>query len=215
MKNLVIFAKEPKKHDIKTRLSSFLSDTDRVDLYKAFLKDTVNLAKSVKCDRRIMAYDSRSKNPGSLKKIAPRFKFYRQKGKDLGRRMHNAFRNASKDEDSKTLIIGSDAPNLPSDLVKKAFRKLEKNDLVLGPSRDGGYYLIGLKKPCGALFSNIKWSSQEVLGDTLKKAKRLKKKVALLDKWYDVDTPLELFRLVRDLKKNKKSAKWTRRFLKI
>lgn len=216
MKNcLIVFAKEPKKRRVKTRLNR-LSEDERLNLYKAFLKDTVALAKSIKRNKRILAYDSKS-HPVYLKKIARQFKFYKQKGNNLGIRMHNAFKFAQSSRATKTVIIGTDSPTLPVDFIKDAFYRLDKNDVVVGPSRDGGYYLIGLKKPCLSLFKGIKWSSATVLMNTITNAKKLKKKTAILNQWFDIDDSKSLIYLKHTLKKerNKHVAKWTRRFLKI
>jgi rSAM/selenodomain-associated transferase 1 len=212
---LIIFAKEPKRDKIKTRLSNYLSSSQCVKLYRAFLKDTMGMIKDVKCSRKIIAFDSDTKNPKYLKSIAPHFIFYRQKGKNLGQRMHNVFKFAARNP-SKIVIIGSDSPTLPSGYIEEAFRKLDRNDIVIGPSRDGGYYLIGLKKACGGLFKGIKWSSDRVLEKTVMNAAALKKKIFLLEKWYDVDKLEDLDYLKKDLRrKSKDIAIWTRRYLQI
>jgi hypothetical protein len=233
---LIIFAKEPEKGKVKTRLLPYLSRTflrDEVlrksrkvrdlsesycvNLYKVFLKDTIELAKNIQCEIKILAYESGNKNPKYLKKIAHPFKFYKQKGKNLGQRMHNAFKFAIDNGASRMVIIGSDSPNLPPSFIEDAFRKLQRSDIVLGPSLDCGYYLIGLRKPYLALFKGIKWSTNRVFSDTVKNVQTLKKRIAKLDKWYDVDDLKYFVRLRCDLQKekNKNIAKWTRRFLKI
>jgi hypothetical protein len=218
MKNcLIIFAKEPQEGKVKTRLMKYLSCRGCQDLYKAFLKDTINLAKRLQCKDKILAFEAENKDPIYLNKIASGFKFYRQQGKDLGQKMHNAFEFAKSRKASRIVLIGSDSPTLPVDYIKEAFQKLEKNDLILGPSYDGGYYLIGLKNPCLALFKGIKWGSARVFQDTIKNSKNLKKKVFSLRKWYDVDDFNSLVYLERFLKrqKDKNLAKWTRKFLRI
>lgn len=213
---LIIFAKEPQKGRVKTRLKGCLSETQCTNLYKAFLKDTITLSKSIRCDLKVLAYDLNCKSPNYLKKIAGSFRFYKQKGRDLGQRMHNAFKSIKGNSDLKSVIIGSDSPTLPVSFIEKAFRKLDKNDLVLGPTLDGGYYLIGLKKPCIEIFKGIKWSSSQVLKDTVRNAKKLSKEISILKPWYDVDSPGDIAYLKEDLKNNRKStAKWTKRFLKI
>lgn len=199
---LIIFAKEPKKGSVKTRLNN-LSESKRLNLYKAFLKDTVHSAKQVNCQQRIIAYESRRGAPAYLKKIAPQFRFYKQKGINLGERMYRAFRQAAKTKPCKIVIIGSDSPTLPVSYIEDAFNFLDKHDLALGPSHDGGYYLIGLKKNCFRLFKGIEWSSDKVFRDTLKNARKSKKKVGVLGQWYDVDTPQALRQLKRDLKKKR------------
>ncbi|MDO8489514.1 MAG: TIGR04282 family arsenosugar biosynthesis glycosyltransferase [Candidatus Omnitrophota bacterium] len=214
---LVIFAKEPEENMVKTRLRGSLPASRRIDLYKAFLRDTVDIAKKVDCEARIIAYESNRKTPRYLKRIASGFSFCEQKGKDLGARMHNAFKFVVGKGVSKVVIIGSDAPTLSSRYINNAFKQLDKTEIVLGPSRDGGYYLVGLKKPCVGLFKDIRWSSKTVFADTLKNVKRLKKTLSLLPYWYDVDEPSTLAKLKRDLKKKENSgvAKWTKEFFKF
>lgn len=213
---LIIFAKEPVRGKVKTRLNGYLSHGECLNLYKAFLKDTIALAKKIKCENKILAYDS-SKNPELLKKLTGNFTLYKQKGRDLGNRMHNAFEYATKSKAKKIIIIGSDSPHLPRRYIEKAFYALDKKDIVLGPTYDGGYYLIGLKKPCFGVFKGIKWSSNSVFKNTVKNIKGKKKSLCLLDEWYDVDDKEALIRLRQDLKKqrDRSVAQWTRKFLKI
>ena len=213
---LIVFAKEPTKGRVKTRLTPYLSESQCVKLYKAFLKDTINLANSIQCAQRIMAYDCDTANPAYLKKIARGFLFYEQKGKNLGEKMHNAFQFAHEHNASKMVLMGSDFPTLPARFIEEAFRRLDTNDIVLGPSFDGGFYLIGLKRPHSALFNGIKWSTEGVLSHTVKNARILKQEVVKLDEWYDIDDISSLRRLQRDLRKvkNKATAKWTSKFLK-
>jgi hypothetical protein len=190
-RTLIIFAKEPKKGKVKTRLSSYLSQEGSLMLYKELLKNTVELARKVNCSKKIIAYESNGKDPSFLKKIAPDFEFHKQKGKDIGARMFNAFK-AIFTSNTKAVIIGSDSPNLPKSYINKAFNQLSKHDLVLGPAFDGGYYLIGLKRPCQELFVDIEWSSSSVFKKTFKKAKKLNKKLAIINFWYDIDRPEDL-----------------------
>lgn len=212
---LIIFAKEPEKGKVKTRLSGHLSAERCFKLYKAFLKDTLGLVKSLRRINKVLAYDLACARPRYLKRIARNFIFYKQSGNNLGQRMHNAFLFARQMNSSKAVIIGSDSPNLPAKHIKDAFQQLDRNDIVLGPAEDGGYYLIGLKKPCAEIFRSIKWSSETVFAQTVENCQRLNKKIAILHKWYDVDDYIGLVRLKTDLKKEKKAAAWTRKLLKI
>ncbi|MFC1631435.1 TIGR04282 family arsenosugar biosynthesis glycosyltransferase [Candidatus Omnitrophota bacterium] len=213
---LIVFAKEPKKDQVKTRLSGELSAQQRLNLYQAFLKDTLSLALSFPCEERILAYQSKSR-PVYLERLARGFKLYKQRGENLGQKMHHAFQFAQKNQAKKIVIIGSDAPTLPAKLIKQAFSRLNTKDLVLGPCLDGGYYLIGLSRPVSGLFKDITWSSDRVLAQTVNNARRLHKRVALLDAWYDVDDSSGLTRLKHDLKKDrfKHCARSSRKFLKI
>lgn len=213
---LIVFAKEPQEGKVKTRLRKYFSDAQLLNLYKAFLKDSLNIAKKVHCEEKVLAFHS-TKSPDYLKKIARGFKFYKQKGKNLGERMHNAFVRAHESKAEKTVIIGSDSPALSFETVQQAFQKLDRYDIILGPVTDGGYYLIGLKEPCFGLFRGVKWSSPSVLNDTLRQAKQFRKTVALLPKWHDVDDPesLEYLRHCLMRKKDKNVAFWTKKFLGI
>ena len=212
---LIVFAREPKVGKVKTRLQGYFSPEMCVKLYKAFLKDTLKLARTTKCLNRVLAYESSMPEPKYLKTIAPDFLFYKQDGGNLGGKMHHAFKFARRMDCNKTVIIGSDSPNLPIKCIKGAYRRLDVSDIVIGPSYDGGYYLIGLKKPCKEIFKGVKWSSKAVLEDTVKNARKIGKKVSILKKWYDVDDSAGLVRLKSDLKKEKKAAQWTRKLLKI
>ncbi len=213
-RTLIIFAKEPEKGKVKTRLKKYFSEPQLLNLYKAFLKDTSQIADKVDCEEKILAFAA-TKKPRYLKQVARDLKLYRQKGRDLGQRMYNAFVHTKDKRAGKTIIIGSDSPTLPAIIINRAFWKLDKCDVVLGPSIDGGYYLIGLKEPCSGLFKGVIWSSDQVLNETRKRARQLNKKVAMLDKWYDVDDSKTLARLIHDLgmKKHRHAAGWTRRFL--
>ena len=171
----------------------------------------------MKLDMKILSFEADNRNPQYLTKIAPDFRFYKQEGRNLGIRMHNVFKFAAQNGSGKTIIIGSDSPNLPPSYVEKAFKLLTRSDAVLGPSSDGGYYLIGLKTPCLKIFEGIKWSAYGVFAETLKRLKEYGKKAAILKRWYDVDVPDDLDRLKRDLQKENFPArsKWTRKILKI
>lgn len=203
---LIIFAKEPEIGRVKTRLSKYLSKAQCLNIYKAFLKDTIALSGKINCDCKVLAYESNGKSPEYLKKAAKDFLFYRQTGKDLGEKMHNAFKFANKNNMQKTVIIGSDSPDLPSQYIKDAFARLNKKDVVIGPSSDGGYYLIGLNKPCLGLFKNIKWSKADVLEKSIEKSRKLNMKLSVLKTWYDVDEP-------ETLRKLKSTAHNTQRLL--
>ncbi|MDD5408721.1 MAG: TIGR04282 family arsenosugar biosynthesis glycosyltransferase [Candidatus Omnitrophica bacterium] len=212
---LIVFAKEPKAGKVKTRLQGYLSKKMCVKLYKAFLTDTLELARGLKCFDKVLAYTSTARQPEYLRTIAGGFLFYKQTGRGLGERMHNAFKFARRMNSHKTVLIGSDSPNLPAKYIKEAYGRLDKSDIVLGPSQDGGYYLIGLKEPCGMLFKGIKWGSETVFDNTVKNAENTGKKLSILEKWYDVDDYAGLALLKKDLEKEKKSAPCVRKLLKI
>ncbi|MBD3295804.1 MAG: DUF2064 domain-containing protein [Candidatus Omnitrophica bacterium] len=193
-KQLIIFAREPEKGKVKTRLRAALTPEQCLRLYKLFLEDAVETARAIDCDRRIIAWSSSGAQPTGLRRMAPEFEFHQQIGSGLGDRMHNALRTFCAPH-TATVITGSDSPGLPGRYICEAFTALKKNDLVLGPTRDGGYYLIGVRKPCRHLFDDVQWSSPDVLRCTLENARALGKRTAITSRWFDIDTPEDLERL--------------------
>jgi rSAM/selenodomain-associated transferase 1 len=124
------------------------------------------------------------------KLVAPNVLLFPQEGADLGARLVRAFDRGFAAGFETVLVRNSDSPDLPGEVVTAGCRALETGgaDLVLGPSPDGGYYLVGLKKTQPQLFQGISWSSATVLADTLEKAKGLSLAVHLLPSWPDIDT---------------------------
>ena len=209
---IIVFAKEPQRGKVKTRLKNGLSSEKIVRLYKAFLKDTGELINKCKTANKIMAYHFDG-HPRYLKRIAKGYIFHKQNGNCLGQRLHNAFVFAKSQGSTKTVIIGSDAPDLPPEYIETAFQELSCHDVVFGPSRDGGYYLVGLKMPVRNIFQGIKWSTSSVLKDSLRKAKKADKSVYLLKPWQDIDSCEDLENLKNVFKYRKDIAKHTRKLL--
>ncbi len=190
---LIIFAKEPEAGRVKTRLTGYIDNDKIVDLYKGFIKKTIDMANKIESDRKILAYDYFGE-PEFLNSVKDEFSFFEQDGSDLGEKMHNAFLYAERSGSDATVIIGTDSPDLPFEYINDAFLRLSEKDVVIGPAIDGGYYLIGVRKPDPDIFKDVEWSSNKVLGRTLKNIKNAGKVVSLLDEWYDIDTPEDLER---------------------
>ena len=176
---LAIFCKTPEKGFVKTRLAASVGDQKALEIYLDLLKITDQETKPFSSSRHLFLVspleDSIEKMRSTLQQqdlfIDPKINFAIQQGKDLGQRMFAAFKNLFKNHRS-VVLIGCDLPGLTSALISKAFDALQSNDLVIGPSCDGGYYLIGLKKETPDLFKEISWSSEKVLKQTLERAKR-------------------------------------------
>jgi hypothetical protein len=112
---------------------------------------------------------------------------YSQQGVDLGERMCNAVKLLFNKGYEKVSLIGADSPDLPLPFITEAFEKLDSYDLVIGPSEDGGYYLISMNKPFDTIFKDINWGHDNVLKDTVSKAKAAGISYFLLPQWYDID----------------------------
>ncbi len=131
-----------------------------------------------------------------------KFKYYSQQGNELGSRMINAFNMVFKAGFRKVIIIGTDAPDINSRLILDAFEALSDHECVIGPSLDGGYYLLGLRAIQNSLFKNIKWSTNSVFNDTIKQLKHINSGYLILQKLRDID-------IMQDLKD------WSRNFIGI
>src|SRR5262249_19232182 len=130
----------------------------------------------------------------------------------LGARLAHAFEDLLADGAPAAIVMGSDIPTLPRAVLATALEGVARADLVLGPSEDGGYYLIGLRAPRAAVFADMVWSTAGVLEETLHRARALGLDVDLLPAWFDVDTGADLERLEVSLTQPGPGARHTRRF---
>lgn len=196
---LLIFARYPRLGAIKKRLSCLLDSQQRLDLYTAFLLDTLDRTALLNASRYVFfagcelreATDFISSNGCDL-----RLRVRLQEGADLGQRMWNAFREVASDF-LRTVVIGTDAPSLPVAYVNAAFESLTQLPAVIGPAEDGGYYLLGFREPRRSVFDEIDWGSGKVFAQTLERLDPAE--TFVLPAWYDVDRPMDLRRLQADL----------------
>jgi uncharacterized protein len=190
---ILIFSKSAQSGNVKTRLQPFLNEEQSLKLHIALLQDTIQKALLARADPLLYLAG------GMELPFAPGIQVREQNGKDLGERMLNAFREALKLY-SKVIIIGTDSPTFPLTAFDQAYQRLENHDVVLGPSEDGGYYLIALSKIIPEIFYDVPWGTAEVLNVTLRLLG--KKKVSLLEQCFDIDQPADLERLREELKQN-------------
>lgn len=193
---LLVFAKPPTPGRVKTRLTPPLSHAEAAELYSCMLKDTLAKAKSLPGAERFVLYADEEGAVEYFRGIAPDVELFPQEGGTLGDRMERAFARAFARGFRRVVIIGSDSPDLPPGIVESAFALLckENVDVVFGPSEDGGYYLLAMKRLHGELFRGIPWSSGSVLEDSLARCAAAGLKVELLPVWYDLDTVADLRR---------------------
>ena len=180
---LILFVKNPAFGKVKTRLAATVGAPMALRIYQALLLRLRQTAEKLPF-RRYAFFSDENWTPREW----PEETYQRriQIGEDIGIRMHNAFAEVLS-ENRRAILVGSDIPGLTTTIIKTAFKELKEKDLVLGPARDGGYYLIGLKAPCAGLFEGISWSTKKVLEQTLQKAKQLGLSYALLPTLSDVD----------------------------
>jgi rSAM/selenodomain-associated transferase 1 len=189
----------------KTRLSNQIpSDKDRRRLYTAFLSDTITACRKIKEADFRLASTPNGDTAGFLELGVNNYELVIQRGADLGSRECSIFEDLFKAGFNKVVVIGSDMPTLPIIYIRQAIALIDRSSVVLGPSEDGGYYLIGLAAPDQGvalpdLFTKIRWSTKSAFNDTLVAAKRSDIHVRLVPGWYDVDDGDGLSRLRCDL----------------
>ena len=179
---LIIFTRNPVLGKVKTRLAKTVGDKTALDIYTFLLKKTKEITLDSPCDKVVYYSEKLIKNDiwncNSFRKEV-------QSGEDLGAKMKNSFYDAFENNYRKVVLIGSDIYDLESYHINEAFKKLDTNDVVMGPALDGGYYLIGLKKMHPKIFDNKRWGSSTVRKDTLKNLEKVD--VHLLPILNDVD----------------------------
>lgn len=192
----------PDPGSTKTRLAPALGHGGAARLYRAFLQDTLRRTASVEAEGRSLWLAGGEDGRRRARERYPDLPVRRQEGADLGARMAHALETAFAAGADRALIVGTDHPTLPSPRLDRAFRLLESVDLVLGPSDDGGYYAVGLRReawPDGReIFREVPWSTGRVLEVTRDRAEGAGLTRRELAEWYDVDRPADLERLRRD-----------------
>jgi rSAM/selenodomain-associated transferase 1 len=165
-------------------------------LYRCFLLDSIAKISQIEAATPVLSYAPATAQT-VFETLAPGWTLLPQQGCDLGARMADCFAQLFAREYTGVLLTGSDLPTLPAEVFHQALALLNtpKTDVVLGPSEDGGYYLIGLRTLYPAVFDDMIWSTPQVFADTVQRAERLGLNVALLPRWYDIDTPADLIRL--------------------
>ena len=193
---VAIVAKAPQVGEVKTRLCPPLSPAEAAALSAAFLEDTVDLVRGCRGARGAFVFTPADREP-YFAGLAPEFLRVAQQGPDLGARLQHAFAALFATGATAVIALGADAPTLPIASIAEALRRLadEHVDAVLGPSDDGGYYLIGLRRPQPPLFDGIAWSTPAVRDQTMAAASAAGLTVSLLPAWFDVDTAADLERL--------------------
>jgi uncharacterized protein len=211
---LLIFAKRPLSGSVKTRLVPPFTAGEAASLYCCMLRDVLAKVETLTDCACYLFY---GEGPGArdyFRETVPGMECLPQQGGDLGERMAAAFGHAFAMGHGTAVVIGTDSPDLPLSFIEAAFGRLEAGEgrVVLGPSEDGGYYLLGMTCLHAELFRDVPWSSGEVLLESLRRAEEAGIAVSLLPVWHDVDTAADLER--PELIEEWNGAPRTRAFLK-
>ncbi|MBF0563892.1 MAG: TIGR04282 family arsenosugar biosynthesis glycosyltransferase [Nitrospirae bacterium] len=197
---IVVFARAPEPSKVKTRLKDALTEGQRVSLYVRLMEKAIDAAQGIDGADAYIAF-----TPDDAAGYFHRYRLpaFPQRGADIGERMDNALQHLFSLGYGKAVLIGCDIPHISTEILAGAFRELDvaggtTNGLkvVFGPTFDGGYYLVGLRRgdsgSASMLFRGIPWSTGEVLNMTLQKAREKGYEVTLLETLRDVDTPEDL-----------------------
>jgi uncharacterized protein len=187
MLKLIIFVKAPRPGEVKTRLAKALGKDGACAAYRKLVETLLsNLKKVSEVELCYSPADAQSEIEPWLRSG---WQAVPQTEGNLGARLSAAFARSFASGPERVVIIGSDCPYVTRKDIDEAFENLASRDLVVGPATDGGYWLIGLRQPQPTLFERIPWSSENVLAETLSRARSLGLKMHLLRLLSDVDTP--------------------------
>jgi hypothetical protein len=185
-KLLIIFARNPVPGRVKTRLAAITGNETALKVYQMLLEHTASVTKTTSAQRAVFYSDELPdekcflKNEGTLA--------FLQKGTDLGEKMLHAFETGFALGFRHILLIGTDCPDLQPELLEQAFKSLERHEAVLGPAKDGGFYLIGLNKSHPDVFLRRTWSHNQVLKETVERLEENGVSPELLPELRDIDT---------------------------
>jgi uncharacterized protein len=184
---LALFAKQPIPGRVKTRLASATSPEWAAALSEAFLLDALDRFESFE-GRRVLVYDPPEAREYFQRTCTGRFELEAQTSGDLGQRLGSFLERELARSSGAVLVVGTDSPTLPTAFIAQAVAELKRADVVVGPTMDGGYYLIGCTRHLPDLFTDIPWSTNRVLSETTARTRAIGVRLALVPPWYDVDT---------------------------
>lgn len=194
---VAIMAKVPRAGAVKTRLCPPLLAVEAAALYRCFLLDKIASVGALAGAHPVIAYtpEDAYAEVGAL--APPGFALVAQRGPDLGARLYATLGSLLGGGHPAAIAVDSDTPTLPLAFLQQAVDLLSRPgpDVVLGPTEDGGYYLIGVRATHRELFEDVPWSTSEVLEVTLRRAAKAGLEAACLPSWFDVDTAEDLERL--------------------
>ena len=209
---LILFLRYPERGAVKTRLAGMLGAELTYKLYQCFLADLSVMVREVRAEK-VIVYE------GPQEAVFPDFSgigLIRQRGSDMGDRMFCALSDVFVRGFERCVLIGSDSPDLPGEIIDKAFESLETNGAVIGPTFDGGYYLIGFSRNIlsGQVFENIRWSTERVFPETMQRFRDNDISVHVLPRVRDMDTLEDIQALLKEYSQKDFGQSKTIRFLK-
>ena len=197
--HLGIFAKFWQPGAVKTRLAAAIGNEPASEIYRRSLATLLARFRTV-ADTHCLVFTPENRRSEFARLVGDHWPLQPQTEGDLGAKMHAFFATGFEEGTfSKIVLIGSDSPTLPRSLIETAFAELDTHEVVLGPTPDGGYYLIGASGHSPPVFDGIAWSTRDVWPQTIAKLRHAGVRFAVLPEWYDIDTADDLRRLHQEL----------------
>jgi len=193
-------AKVPRPGHTKTRLTPALTPEGAAELYRALLMDCARLALDLAWERTAVCFQDEPGAGAAMRELLPAGVELRPRAeRELGPLLAGSFRDFFDEGFERVLVIGSDNPSVPAAVVEGALRGLDEHDLAIGPTTDGGYYLLGMSRFHPELFEGISWSTDRVYKETLERAREAGLDVLAAREWHDVDVIADVNRLRSEL----------------
>ncbi len=204
-KALILMTRVPIPGQTKTRLMTILSKQECANIHFCFLKDIFEMYEYIKDEIDLYLTYTPKEEYHIIKDFIPSYiKTFEQKGDTLGDRMKYAINKVLEKGYDKVVLTGCDIPQIQRGDVNKAFDNLDNSDVVIGPTLDGGYYLVGMKKSIDIIFdTEISWGEMSVLEGTIEICNQNNITTSLSNKLMDIDTKEDLFDLYEDIQINK------------
>jgi len=189
-RGLIVFVKYPRAGEVKTRLGVSVGLDKAAAIYRELAECAFCAAEALHEEGvHVCIFYAPPADPSAYAAwIAQPFELFPQRGDTLGERMQHAFETLFATTIRRAVIIGTDVPDLTVPILRQAFDALDRDDIILGPSSDGGYYLLGMNAPVKNVFTGIDWSSAAVLRQTVERIASLGLSASLLETLADIDT---------------------------
>jgi len=185
MKAIIVFVKNPELGKVKSRLAKSIGEEGSLKVYKYLLEFTHRIIKDADADQLFLFHNEQLIEANTWQILNCENQV--QTNGSLGNKMENAFEFVFLKGFNKVVILGSDCLEITSKIINESFSKLESTDVVIGPAKDGGYYLLGLNKLVPSLFNDMPWSEPHLFEETIKKIEKDKFNYKLLPILSDVD----------------------------
>jgi len=214
---VIVFCKPPVAGRVKTRLIGALSARQAAEIHEACVKDTIAMVNALPGAKRwlyVASSRAAAQRMAAHILLGMKWKVVTQRGSDLGERMRNAIEEQLHAGAEKVVIVGTDSPWMGGERIARALQLLDKTDVVLGPSEDGGYYLVAARQAVSKMFSGIHWGTVEVLPKTLRALRAMRTSFHLLKRDFDLDRPEDLRRVKQKAARGKLRASELQRWLR-